>query len=86
MSKDIVNALMGNCRVLESFAKVRRSSLDNIKKEIVFNLLEDLLTLYIHVHTFSYVKDKVQAFKIRNSKTKSRSLRTGMKQSTSFTL
>ena len=86
LSKDIVNALMEKCMMLERFAKVRRSSPDNIKKEIAFNLLEDLLTLYIRVRTFSYVKDKVQAFKIRNSKTKSRSLRTGMKQSTSFTL
>ena len=86
VSKDIVNALMDNCMVLESFAKVRRSSPDNNKKETAFNLLEDLLTLYIRVRTFSYVKDKVQAFKIRNNKTKSRSLRTGMKQSTSSTL
>ena len=86
VSKDIVNALTENCTVLQSFAKVRRSSPDNIKKEIVFNLLEDLLTLYICVRKFSYVKDNVQAFKIRNSKTKSRSLKTGMKQSTSFTL
>ena len=86
VSKDIVNALTENCMVLQSFAKVRRSSPDNIKKEIAFNLLEDLLRLYIRVRTFSFVKDKVQAFKIRNSKTKSRSLRTGMKQSTSFTL
>ena len=45
VSKDIVNALMENCMVLESFAKVRRSSPDNIKKEIAFNLLEELLTL-----------------------------------------
>ena len=75
-----------HCMMLESFAKVRRSSPDNIKKEIAFNLLEDLLTLYIRVHTFSFVKDKVQTLKVGNSKTKSRSLRTGMKQSTSFTL
>ena len=86
LSKHIVSALMGNCMVLENFAKVRQNSPDNIKKEIAFNLLEDLLTMYISVHTFSYVNDKVQALKIRNSKTKSRSLRTGMKQSTSFTL
>ena len=56
---------MVNCTVLESFAKVRRSSPDNIKMEIAFNLLEDLLTLYIRARTFSFVKDKVQAFKIR---------------------
>ena len=61
VSKDIFNALMENCMVLQSFAKVRRSSPDNIKKETAFNLLEDLLTLYIHVRTFSFVKDKVQA-------------------------
>ena len=83
--KDIVNALMENYMVLQSFTKVMRNSPDNIKKETAFSLLEDLV-LYICVRTFSFVKDKVQAFKIRNSKTKSRSLRTDMKQSTSFTL
>ena len=83
MSKDIVNVLMENFMVIERFAKVRRSSSDNIKKEIVFNLLQNLLTLYIPVRIFYYFKDKVQAFKIRNSK-KKRSLRTGMKQSISF--
>ena len=83
--KDIVNALMENYMVLQSFTKVMQNSPDNIKKETAFSLLEDL-ALYIRVRTFSFVKDKVQAFKIRNSKTKSRSLRTGMKQSTSFTL
>ena len=81
-SKDIVTALMENCMVLESFVKVRWSSPDNIKKEIAFNLLQDVLALQIRIRTFSFVKDKVQAFKIRNNKTKSRSLRTSMKQST----
>ena len=30
VSKDIVNALMENCMMLESFLKIRRSSPDNI--------------------------------------------------------
>ena len=77
---------MENCSMLESFVKVRRSSPDNIKKEIAFNLLEDLLILYIRVRTFSFAKDKVQVFEIRNSETKSKSVRSGMKQSTSVTL
>ena len=47
--------LIRNYKVLERFAKVRRSSPDNIKKEIAFNLLEDLLTLYVRVRTFSFV-------------------------------
>ena len=55
LSKHIVNALMENCMVLENFAKVRRSSPDNIKTDITFNLLEDLLTLYFRVHTFSSI-------------------------------
>ena len=55
LSKHIVNALMENCMVLEHFAKVRRSSPDNIKTDITFNLLEDLLTLYFRVHTFSSI-------------------------------
>ena len=45
--KDIVNALMGNWIVLKRFAKVRKSSPDNIKKETAFNLFEDLLTQHI---------------------------------------
>lgn len=45
--------------VLGSFAKVKRRSLANIKKEIVFSLLEGLLTLHIGVCTFSLVQDKV---------------------------
>ena len=68
LPKDIVNALMGNGKVVESFSKIRRSFPDSIKKKIASNLLEDLLTLYIRVRKFSYVKDKVQAFKIRYSK------------------
>ena len=86
VSKDTVNALIENCIALESFAKVRGNSPGNIKKEIAFSLLEDFLTLYIRVRTFPYVKDTIQAFKIRNGETKSRSFRTGKKQSTSFTL
>ena len=60
LSKHIVNALMENCMVLENFAKVRRSSPDNIKTDIAFNLLEDLLTLYFRVHTFSSIWSKNQ--------------------------
>ena len=82
MSKDTVNTLVENCMVLQLFAEVRRSCPDNIKRRIAFNLLEDLLTFYLRVSTFSYAKDNVEAFTIRNSKTKSRSLTTGMKQST----
>ena len=50
---------MENCTVLESFAKVRRSSHDDVKKKITLNLLEDILTLYIRVRTFNSVPPKL---------------------------
>ena len=68
VSRDIVSALMENCTVLESFAKVRSSSPDNIKKEIAFSLLEDLLTLYIRVRKFSLVKAKFRISKSEKAK------------------
>ena len=37
VSRDIVTALVENCMVLESFAKVGRISPDNIKKEIALD-------------------------------------------------
>ena len=52
--KDIVCALMGNCTLLESFATVRRSSPDNIKKEIAFNLLEDLPLYKKYILVFAH--------------------------------
>ena len=72
--------------VLESFGKARQSSSASIKKEIIFNLSGKLLTLYIRGNTFSLVQGEVQAFRIRNSKTKPRSLRAVMNQFTSFSL
>ena len=63
VSKDMVSAPMENCTMLESFAKVRRSSPDNIKKEVAFNLLEDLLTLDIRVRTFFLLKTKFRLSK-----------------------
>ena len=59
------------------FSKLRDDSPDSIKKEIAFNLLEDLLTLYLRVRVFSFVKNKAQICKIQKSKTKSRSFRRG---------
>ena len=48
--------------LLESFAKVGQSSPDNIKKEIAFNLLEDLLTPYIRVRSFLFYERQSSGF------------------------
>ena len=71
---------MTNLTVLTHAATIRSTSSDLIKKKIAVNLLEDLLTLYIHVRSFSFAKDQQQAFKIRQVKLKSRSLRTALKR------
>lgn len=79
-SVNTVSKLMENSYILMHFSNIRDSSPDKIRKEVALNLLEDLLTLYIRVRTFSYVKDKVQAHKIQQSKNRTRSLRTSLKQ------
>ena len=74
---------MTNLCVLIYFSTIRDNSSDIIKKEIALNLLEDLLTLYLRVRIFSRVKDKVQAYRIQKSKTKSRFLCTSLKRKAS---
>ena len=81
--KKITSSLMSDSVVLSYFSKLRSSSSDHVKKEVALNLLEDLLTLYIRVRTFSYVKDKQQLHKLQANKAKSRSLRTEIKKQSS---
>ena len=56
---------------------------EKVSKEITFNLLEHLITLYIRVRTFSLVKDKRELHSIWSKKKKKRSLRTKIKKSSS---
>ena len=76
----IVSSLMTNLTVLTHAPAIRSKSSDLIKKEIALNLLEDLLTLYKRVRSFSFASDQQQAFKIRQAKLKSRSLRAALKR------
>ena len=69
--------------LLCNFTQVRQSAAEKVKKEIALNLMGDLLTLYIRVRTFSFVKNKQQEFRMQKCKTKSRSLRTSIKQQSS---
>ena len=81
-SKSIVSNLVANATVLY-YAKVLKSkSEETIKKEVALNLLEDLLTLYARVRSFSFANDKTQAYKIQQSKIRARSLRKTLKQQT----
>ena len=79
--KSIVSTLMKNPITHENMFKIRSKSTDLIiKKEIALTLLEDLLTLYIHVRTFTFEKSQIQSHKIKQSRLKSRSLRTSLKK------
>ena len=70
----LVSTLIKNPFIQENVSFIRNSSPDIIKKEIAYNLLEDLLTLYIRVRAFSFVKDQIQSHKIKKSRSKSSSL------------
>ena len=64
--KSIVPALMKNPIIHENMSKMKSKSTDTIiKKEIALNLIEDLLTLYIRVRTFSFAKGQIQSHKIK---------------------
>ena len=79
--KNIVPTLMKNLFIHESMSKIRSKSTDTIiKKEIALNLLEDLLILYIRVRTFYFAKDQIRSHKIKQSRLKSRPLRTSLKK------
>ena len=82
-AKSIASALMTNPCVLTHFSTIRDNSPDIVKKEIALNLLEDLLTLHLRVRIFAHVKDKVQAYRIQKSKTKSRFLIKSLKRKAS---
>ena len=55
--KSIVPTFMKSPIIHKNMSKIRSKSTDTIiKKDIILNLLEDLLTLYICVRAFSFVK------------------------------
>ena len=64
-SNSIVSNLMANATVLHHATVLKSKSEETIKKEVALNLLEDLLTLYIRVRSFSFANDKQQAYKIQ---------------------
>lgn len=79
----IVASLLQNSLVILNLEKIRSNTQDKVKKEVAFNILEDLLTLYVRVRAHSYAKKRQQEYKIQSGKAKSRSLRTSIKQQSS---
>ena len=82
-SKKMITELLEKPSVLFYYNKIRGQADEKVSKEIAFNLLEHLITLYIRVRTFSLVKDKRELHSIWSKKKKKRSLRTEIKKSSS---
>ena len=55
-SKKKISELIENPSVLYNFIKIRNQCSEKVSKEVALNLLDDLMTLYIHVRTFPLVK------------------------------
>lgn len=68
ITKYLVGTVLDNCVLLGHLTKVRRSCPDNIKTEIAFSLLEELLTLYIRTFIFVRVHFLLLQTKSRLSK------------------
>ena len=62
--KRFVFTLMKNPIIHDNKTKIRSKSIDAfIKKDIALNIIENLLTLYIPVRTFSSAKAQIQSHK-----------------------
>ena len=80
-SKKIVLLVTGDSRCVEYLSKWKALLENEIENEIVSNLLEDLIHLYVKVRTFSMVKSKQQELLIASKSKKSKmSLRTELKK------
>ena len=72
--KSMVLTLFRNCQILSNFLTIcGKSDIEIVDKEIAKNLLESLITLYLHARTFKYVSLK-EAFKLESKKKKLKSL------------
>ena len=78
--KNILSTLMKNPIIHDNKSKIRSKSIDGfIKKDIALNLIQNLLALYIRVRTYSFAKAQIQSHKTKQSRFKSRSLWTSLK-------
>ena len=76
----IVVVLLKNSEVLNNFNSICSETEEPVDKEISLNLLENLLSLYLRLRSFSFAKDKVQKHQLLAKSKQKRSLRTGLKQ------
>ena len=83
-SQKMVSELLRNSSVSCNFNKLCNMTTEKVSKEIAFNLLEQLVLLYIRVPSFSWVKSRNDLEKIKSKKKNVRSLRTDIKKASSI--
>lgn len=82
---ELVDAMLKNSVILSNYRSICHAIEPKVSKEISFNLLEQMLTLFVRVRTFSFAKDIREKHKAIKRSVKKRSLRTEIKQSSSST-
>ena len=80
---DLVQKMQTNSIVISNFSSLCYDIEPRVNKQISFNLLENMLTLFTTVRPFSYAKGIKEKHKIKSKKSKSQSLRREIKKSSS---
>ena len=84
-TNEMISFLIKNCTIQSVFKTLYQNGDITVKKELAFNLLEYILTLYLRVRMFSYAKDIKEKSLKSLKKTKKKSLRKELKQSSQST-
>jgi archaellum biogenesis ATPase FlaH len=82
---DIVKSMLEDCTIKAKFKTVCYAIDPKVNSEIAIKLLEQMLTLYVRLHTYSFEKDVREKHKAAKRQSKKRSLRTEIKQASSST-
>ena len=80
---ELVQEMQANSIIISNYDSLCCSIEPKVNKELSLNLLESMLELFIKVQMFSFVRDIKEKHKVKTKKTKSRSLRTEIKKSSS---
>ena len=81
--KDIVSEALEDLTIISSFETICLDAEVDVQKEILYNLLEDIVTLFVKVRTFSFSQDVREKHKARKKETRKSSLRTEIKKASS---
>ena len=78
---DLVKEIQASSIIVLNYDSLCYSIEPKVNKELSLNLLESMLELFVKVHTFSFARDIKEKHKVKNKKTKVRSLRAEVKKS-----